>query len=332
MDPLTQGVLGACLPQSLKKRNSLLVIGIIGFLSGLAPDLDIFIRSENDPLLFLEFHRQFTHSLIFIPVGGFICASILYFLISKRFNISFQDTWLYSTLGYGTHGLLDACTSYGTLLFWPFSYSRIAWNNISIIDPIFTIPLLALVITAAIKKRRIFSIMAIIWVITYLSIGLYQKNEALKTGKSLAKNRGHDFSRMEVKPSIGNLLLWKSIYETEDKFYIDAIRVGWEIKIFNGESINKINIQSSFPWLELKSQQAKDIERFKWFSNGFIAINPNNKDQILDIRYSSIPNQVGGLWGIELSKEKANNEHVKYITNRNISKDRISTIKKMLFN
>ena len=141
-----------------------------------------------------------------------------------------------------------------------------------------------------------------------------------------------DFSRIEVKPSIGNLLLWKSIYETEDKFYIDAIRVGWEIKIFNGESINKINIQSSFPWLELKSQQAKDIERFKWFSNGFIAINPNNKDQILDIRYSSIPNQVGGLWGIELSKEKANNEHVKYITNRNISKDRISAIKKMLFN
>ena len=73
-----------------------------------------------------------------------------------------------------------------------------------------------------------------------------QKNEALKTGKSLAKNRGHDFSRMEVKPSIGNLLLWKSIYETEDKFYIDAIRVGWEIKIFNKSkkilAINSVNI------------------------------------------------------------------------------------------
>ena len=37
---------------------------------------------------------------------------------------------------------------------------------------------------------------------------------------------------------------------------------------------------------------------------------------------------MGGLWGIELSKEKANNEHVKYITNRNISKDRISAILK----
>ena len=94
MDPLTQGVLAAALPQSLAKKKSLIVIGFLGFLSGLAPDLDILIKSESDPLLFLEFHRQFTHSLIFIPFGGFICASFLFFLIAKRFDISFKDTWI----------------------------------------------------------------------------------------------------------------------------------------------------------------------------------------------------------------------------------------------
>ena len=103
MDPLSQGVLGAALPQSISNKKSLGIIGVIGFLSGLAPDLDILIRSESDPLLFLEFHRQFTHSLIFIPFGGFICAVFLFFLISKRFNICFKDTWIYSTLGYATH-------------------------------------------------------------------------------------------------------------------------------------------------------------------------------------------------------------------------------------
>ena len=331
MDPLSQGVLGAALPQSISNKKSLGIIGVIGFLSGLAPDLDILIKSESDPLLFLEFHRQFTHSLIFIPFGGFICAVFLFFLISKRFNICFKDTWIYSTLGYATHGLLDACTSYGTLLFWPFTQARITWNNISIIDPLFTIPLLILIIVASLKQKKIFAIVGVLWAVSYLLLGVYQKNEAVKIGKEIAKKRGHDVIRIDVKPSIGNLLLWKLIYETEDEFYIDAIRLGWNPKVFKGESIDKINTQTAFPWLVLKSQQAIDIERFRWFSNGYIAINPKNKNQILDIRYSAIPNQIGGLWGIELSEEKPNNHHVRYITNRTISSDRLKIIKEMLF-
>ena len=81
MDPLSQGIIGSTASQAFKKnKHSLLIVAIIGFLSGMAPDLDIFIRSSEDPLLFLEFHRQFTHSLIFIPVGGLICASFLYLI------------------------------------------------------------------------------------------------------------------------------------------------------------------------------------------------------------------------------------------------------------
>ena len=79
MDPLSQGALGASASQSFasepgKQRSAMLV----GLLAGMAPDLDIFIRSANDPLLFLDFHRQFTHSLFFIPVGALLCALILY--------------------------------------------------------------------------------------------------------------------------------------------------------------------------------------------------------------------------------------------------------------
>ena len=48
--------------------------------------------------------------------------------------------------GYATHGLLDACTSYGTVLFWPFSNERLTWNNISIVDPLLTIPALILLL------------------------------------------------------------------------------------------------------------------------------------------------------------------------------------------
>ena len=60
MDPLTQGVLGATLPQASVSGRYAASAGLLGFLSGLAADLDVLIRSSTDPLLFLEYHRQFT--------------------------------------------------------------------------------------------------------------------------------------------------------------------------------------------------------------------------------------------------------------------------------
>ncbi|MFT5657456.1 MAG: inner membrane protein, partial [Gammaproteobacteria bacterium] len=79
MDPLTQGVLGAALPLAAARRSDHLVaVGILGLLSGMAPDLDVLLRSSSDPLLYLEYHRQFTHSLVFIPFGGLLCCLLLY--------------------------------------------------------------------------------------------------------------------------------------------------------------------------------------------------------------------------------------------------------------
>ena len=87
MDPLSQGVIGASLAQAtVANKRHLISAGIIGFLSGMAPDLDILIRSEQDPLLFLEYHRQFTHSLVFIPFGGLLCAVILFFIFRFKKN------------------------------------------------------------------------------------------------------------------------------------------------------------------------------------------------------------------------------------------------------
>ncbi|GIS21122.1 MAG: hypothetical protein CM15mP120_30380 [Pseudomonadota bacterium] len=74
--------------------------------------------------------------------------------------------------GYATHGLLDACTSYGTQLFWPFSNVRVAWNNSSIVDPLFTLPLVGLVAAAVIFSKRHFAIAAMVWALGYLGLWL----------------------------------------------------------------------------------------------------------------------------------------------------------------
>ena len=328
MDPITQGTIGALLPQAVSKKN-LGIVALLGFLSGMAPDLDIFIRSSTDPLLSLEYHRQFTHSLIFIPFGGLICALFLFVVFKKISPFNFKSTWLYCTLGYGTHGLIDACTSYGTLLFWPFSDMRIAWNNISIIDPLFTLPLIILIILATVKKKNIYSIVALAWAITYLLLGVYLHNKAINVGKEIAEQRGHVVTRIKAKPSFGNLILWKIIYETNDQFHVDATNLFFS-NIITGESIKKLNLNKDFPWLKKHSQQYKDIERFKWFSNDFLAVNPQNENQIIDIRYSGIPNEIGGLWGVQLNPNKHIQDHVEFVSMRSASIERLKILRDMI--
>ena len=79
MDPLTQGTVGAAFSQSSADKKNIPKISVIGFLAGLAPDLDVLIQSSTDPILFLEYHRQFTHSLFFIhPLRYFLLTRSLF--------------------------------------------------------------------------------------------------------------------------------------------------------------------------------------------------------------------------------------------------------------
>ena len=330
MDPLTQGVVGATVSQQPTNKKTILVATFVGFFSGLAPDLDIFIKSTHDPLLTLEFHRQFTHSLIFIPIGGLICAIVFYYLFAKRKGTTFKQTYIFSTLGYGTHGLLDSCTSYGTQLLWPFSDNRISWNTISIIDPLFTLPILVLIIFAAVKKNKIFSRLALGWIIFYCIFGLVQKERAKEIGKQMAASRGHELIEIVAKPSLANLLVWKIIYSTKHNYYVDAVKVGIKSKIFEGSKVRKLNVRESFPWLDSNSQQARDIERFRWFSGGYLALSKKHHNRIIDIRYSMLPNEINGLWGIELNKKADNTSHIKYVFNRERNSDTINKLWKMI--
>ncbi|MFA0251153.1 metal-dependent hydrolase [Vibrio sp. 10N.261.45.A4] len=316
MDPLTQGVLGASLSQSVSKKQHLVVAGVLGLLSGLAPDLDALIKSQSDPLLALEFHRQFTHSLFFIPIGSLICALVLHHLIAKRRGLSFKQSWLFCALGYGTHALLDACTTYGTQLLWPLTNARFAWNTISIIDPVYTLPILVLLVFATLKRVPCLARVAFAWALIYPTLGMIQRDRAEAIGWQLAEQRQHTPIRLEAKPSFANILVWKVVYETEAHYHVDAVRVGTSVNVYPGESIAKLNVSRDLPWLDPNSQQAKDIERFRWFSNGYIAQDPTDELRIIDVRYSIVPNQMKALWSIKLSKSVDANSHIKYETHR----------------
>jgi len=334
MDPISQATLGASLSQSFANdKPKQLTALLIGALAGMAPDLDIFINSAKDPLLFLEYHRQFTHALIFIPAGALLCALVFYPFAKSR--LSFAQVYLFSFLGYATHGLLDACTSYGTQLFWPFSDARIAWNTVSIIDPMFTVPVLLLVVIAAFRNRVAYARMAFVYAVVFLSLGIVQKQRAEAAVYALAEQRGHATERVRVKPSFANRHLWKVLYEHDGHYYVDAVRLLWDVEYLDGASIRKLDVKRDFPWLPEASQQARDIERFRRFSDDFLAVSADDPNLIVDMRYSFLPDRIDPMWGVEVSRQPVTDSdhdaHVDYRMIRNMDPQKTEHFLDMLF-
>lgn len=338
MDPLSQAVFGASLSQSfVKDRSKLLSALAIGGIAAMAPDLDVLIYSDEDPMLFLEYHRQFSHSLIFIPFGALICALLFYPVIRSRWlkvDLSFKQVYLFSVLAYATHGLLDACTSYGTQLLWPFSDMRFAWNTVSIVDPLFTLPVLLLVVLSTIRRRAGYARAAFVYAVVFLSLGVIQKFRAEEALYQLAEQRGHQVVRLHVKPSFANRHVWKTIYEFDGRYYVDAVRLLIDTRFIGGSSIQKLDVRGDFPWLPADSQQAKDIERFRWFSDDYLALNPEDPNVIMDMRYSFVPNRIRMMWGIELDRQAIEagsyETHVKYEINSRPDKETVKRYFDML--
>lgn len=320
MDPITQGVLGGVAGQQVSAKKEKVAALVTGALAGMAADLDVLISSSTDPLLFLEFHRHFTHALIFIPVGALICALFFQWAFKRwfgRLSLSFARVYLFSFVGYATHALLDACTTYGTQLFWPFSDMRVAWNVVSVVDPLFSIPLIALLVVSVIKRSQGFAVLSALYAFAYMGLGLLQNQVALGAAQQLAKQRGHTPLQLGVKPSFANIVVWKSVYEYQGRYYVDAVRVlGSATDVYEGVSVEKLDTAQHFSWLDTASQQAEDVERFRWFSNQHLGIDPENENRIIDVRYSLIPNEVTGMWGIVLDPAANKSAHVEWTSNR----------------
>ena len=321
MDPISQGALGAIAASAVAPSSRVRVATLVGWAAGMLADADIFIKSESDPLLNIEYHRHFTHSLIFIPVGAAIAAAF-FWLVGRYWKPSFKELYRYSLCGYATAGLLDACTSYGTRLLWPFSDIRVAWNIISIIDPVFTGTIVLLIIIGCLRKRASFSRWAWAFALCYLAFGIAQNHRAYESIQSLIVERGHvSATRLTVKPSIGNLLLWRGIYEYEGQFYMDAARLslfGGKATFYEGQLSSKTDLQSLKDSLPEGSVLSRDLDRFDHFSDGYLSWHPTEENVIGDARYALLPQSNQPLWGIEIDISRPN-EPAQFVNFRSAS-------------
>ncbi|NVB37566.1 metal-dependent hydrolase [Pseudenhygromyxa sp. WMMC2535] len=326
MDPVSQGVLGAAVAQAVVgERLGGRRAGWLGALAGMAPDLDVLIRSPSDPLLAIEFHRHFTHSLAFIPIGGLL-AAIPCWLWARR-----QD-WVEgkhgqqlrvdalilaaTTLGWATHGLLDTFTSYGTMLWWPLSSARVAWDWISVLDPLYTLILAVAVIWAARTQKdpRRPARWGLLISSLYMGLCGVQHHRAMTTQAQLAQLRGHSLVRGRAQPLFLTNLLWRSLYRDDDgAMHADALRLPWW-------SPPRHLGAGSQPPLDLSPALAArpELARFDWFADGWLylaadalqaelqlpersAAELRERAVLCDGRYSVEPSGFSGVFCLELA-------------------------------
>lgn len=189
-----------------------------------------------------------------------------------------------------THPILDSCTAYGTQLFQPFSDYRVAWNNISVADPLYTLPFLAAVIVAFNKRRGSparfwWNWGGIAYSLLYMAMTIFNKQQVIDVfHKSLAAE-GVRYERYMTTPTILNNVLWHCVAETEEGYY------SGNYSLFQEE-------QRVYPLHFIPKQHEliesyrgnRDVDIAVWFSKGYYGVMRRNdgKLQINDLRYGSL--------------------------------------------
>lgn len=293
MDSLTQIVLGAaCAEVALGKKigNKALLFGAIG---GTIPDLDVFVGNwiYDNQIDAMLFHRGFMHSMTFAVLAAFLLGLLVYKLYDtgRRKDTTTQKdwTWLFF-LSIFTHPILDCFTGYGTQLFLPFSDYRVAFSNISVADPAYTVPFLLCLIVMMFFNRKNptrklwlklgFGISSIYMLFT---IGnKFYINSVFE--KSLAE-QGITYDRYNTEASILNNVLWFGIAETETAYHVafyslfdtKDVFTDWEIIPKSHDLIPKSN---------------HDLAQLAWFSNDYYNLSKNEDGSYIysDLRYPSV--------------------------------------------
>lgn len=278
MDSLTQFVLGAGIGELTAGKKIGWKAQLIGGLAGTIPDLDVFVSSfiKVDDIGYLKIHRAYSHAL-FVHLFLAIPFAYLFYRLFKR-KLGFTRWYLLFFLGFATHALIDCCTTYGTQFLLPFSNKLIAFNNIAVIDPLYTLPFMFLLIACLFykkesKTRRTIAIFAFVVSCGYLSLATFNKYLVHQSFKKALKQEHIQYTHLSTSPTMFNALLWAGIA------YNDSVIYCGEQSVFRLN--DKIKLYAFKRNLELEKQYASDkLNTLKWFSNGYYFLQSNNNDTL----------------------------------------------------
>lgn len=316
MDIVTHGLLGAALGYALSGPEVGKRAAVVSGVAALAPDLDALIRSSTDPLVALEYHRHFSHSLLFAPVGALIVAVCAWLVMQEKFQLT--QAIVSALIGYLSAILLDACTSYGTHLLWPFTEARTSLNIISIIDPIFSGVLLLTLVFGIYRASRGLTQIGLYFCVCYLCAGYLQHERAEAVVAARIAGASASVDRIIVKPSFGNIVVWRTLAIDDSNISANAIRLSLlgEAKVYPGESGTLLNDDGLQRWAKGSYKKVTEGRRFYKLSDKLLMDNPSDPEFLGDARFALVPNSLTPLWGI---RNNGPDQSVAYVTDREMS-------------
>ncbi|WP_428266844.1 metal-dependent hydrolase [Haliangium sp.] len=301
MDGFTQGALGAAAAQVVYGKRLGRWALPIGWAAGMLADADLFVTNSADPLWGWTFHRSMTHALAFVPIGALIAC--VPFLLAPTLRSRWKELYGACFLAYLTHAPLDATTTYGTVLLWPFDDVRVSWDIMSIIDPVFTLLLLGGVIWSALRRSTAPARIGVALAGAYMALCALQHARAEAVQKRLVVARGHQVEAARVMPTLANAVLYRSLYRDDSgRLFADAVRVpltgpatfraGDSAPVFD-PARERLLERAAAP-----ERLRRDLDRFAWFSDRMWARTPGQPALVGDMRITADPARLAPLWGI----------------------------------
>jgi inner membrane protein len=283
MDSLTHTVLGACVGELITGSKIGKKALLIGALVNNIPDLDVISYLWLSPSEGLLGHRGITHAIFFNILLAFFLAYLLKKILTNT-SFSFNKWLLFVGFELFLHLFIDTFNVYGVGLFEPFNATRISFNAIFIIDPLFTLPMLVAAILLFRQKNH-FSRLKIAK--TSLSISLFylilcgiNKMDATKITQRNISSLAIFPDDYFTAPTPFNNLLWYLVIKDKEQFYMGYYSVFDKNSKIIFEKINKNDV------LLTPFKNTKDVQNLIHFSQGYYSVSKQNSSIVFnDIRF-----------------------------------------------
>ncbi len=246
-------------------------------------------------LLILGMNMIFQSSTILIggAVGGLVLGWFLWTAyLSKKLNEvqASRKEWMWLFfLSIVTHPILDCFTTFGTQIFLPFTNLRVSWDNISVADPAYTIPLFLGVLVASFisrnnNKRRIANWVGIAISSAYMIFTFHHKTQFNKIFEESLAKEGIEYNRYMSGPTILQNFLWLGVAEGDTAYYH-----GYYSFFDKDPTIEKFSVLPKYHERIAHLEDRREIKILKWFSKNYynIIVRKDGRLQMNDLRYGS---------------------------------------------
>lgn len=285
MDSVSQCVLGASVAVAVMGRKiPVWQAAAVGAVCGTLPDLDVFI-DHGDAIRNMTLHRTESHALFWLT----LVSPLLAWLCSRLYRqpYAFGHWWAAVWLALITHPLLDLMTVYGTQLALPFTDRPFAIGSMFIIDPLYTLPLLAGLVAALVGKNvraQRWNLLGLSLSCLYIAWSMVAQVWVTHEVKRQLVQQHIDAVQLLVTPTPFNTLQWRVVVMTADHY-----QEGFWSLLSPGKPLTlTVHDRGSALYQQMKNNWY--VQRVAWFSHGFYAVKRvGNHMTITDLRMGEEP-------------------------------------------